>query len=91
MTDQIFNVTQNFPNVTSLIAFSLAYDRAKLGGLSLSDLNRLELEFLFKMDFELSVKPDEYSRLVSRLRSLAESRSMFCCMGAMSAFKIFGN
>jgi hypothetical protein len=82
---------KTFQTLAHSIAFSRAYDRAKLGGLSLTDLNRLELEFLFRMDFQLSVKPDEYSQLVSRLRSLAESRSMFCCTSAMSAFKIFGD
>ncbi|KAF9935246.1 hypothetical protein BGZ67_003464 [Mortierella alpina] len=39
---------------------------AKVGGLSLLELNQLELEFLFTTRFELNVKVEEIQRKVSR-------------------------
>ena len=43
-------------------------DRAILGGITLKELNNLELEFLFGIEFDLMVKPDEYEIMVARLR-----------------------
>jgi hypothetical protein len=43
-------------------------DRAILGGITLKELNNLELEFLFGIEFDLTVKPDEYEIMVARLR-----------------------
>ena len=42
---------------------------AKIGGLSLRELNILELEFLAAMDFNLSVQREDYDRCAASLRS----------------------
>ena len=45
---------------------------AEIGGLSLKELNALELEFLFGMDFDLAVWPSDYARCVADLLCFAD-------------------
>ncbi|KAG0207259.1 hypothetical protein BGX28_001478 [Mortierella sp. GBA30] len=45
---------------------------AKVGGLSLPELNQLELEFLFTTKFELNVKVDELQRVGNALLSFRD-------------------
>eukprot|EP00898_Chlorokybus_atmophyticus_P000698 jgi/Chlat1/1629/Chrsp127S01888 len=40
---------------------------AKVGGVTTAEMNRLELEFLFRMDFRLTVDPEEYERYAVHL------------------------
>jgi hypothetical protein len=47
---------------------------AATGELSLQEINMLELEFLFGIEFELSVYPEEYARCIATLRSFAASQ-----------------
>ena len=42
---------------------------AKIGGLTLRELNALEAEFLAVVSFDLSVHPDDYARCVAELRA----------------------
>jgi hypothetical protein len=41
---------------------------AQLGGIPLEELNRLEVEFLFSLNFSLHVSPSEYDRYYAGLR-----------------------
>ena len=57
---------------------------AKIGGLTLKELNDLELEFLFAVEFNLSVTPDDYSTCVEALREFRQrnielASSPLCC------------
>lgn len=47
---------------------------ARIGGMSLQELNRLELEFLFALDFDLGVRPEDYWRIVKDLNSYDNQR-----------------
>jgi hypothetical protein len=51
---------------------------AEIGGLTVQELNSLELEFLFRMTFNLNVKRDQYEAFVNQIRDgakqLAEAR-----------------
>jgi hypothetical protein len=51
---------------------------AEIGGLTVQELNSLELEFLFRMAFNLNVKRDQYEAFVNQIRDgaqqLAEAR-----------------
>jgi hypothetical protein len=51
---------------------------AEIGGLSLSELNDLELEFLFRIAFNLNVKREQYDAFVKQMREgamqLAQAR-----------------
>ncbi len=57
--------------------FSMSYTvdsaacRAEIGGLPLRELNQLELEFLFALDFDLSVHPQDYALCVAHLPAAA--------------------
>jgi hypothetical protein len=45
--------------------------RAEIGGLPLRELNHLELEFLFALDFDLALPSSEYSRCAAALLAAA--------------------
>ena len=47
---------------------------ASIGGLSLKELNALELLFLDAVSFNLSVRPEEYSRWAATVRAYHDSR-----------------
>jgi len=44
-----------------------ASPRAEIGGLPLRELNQLELEFLFALDFDLAVHPQHYALCAAQL------------------------
>ena len=48
--------------------------RAQIGGLSLSELNALELEFLFAVDFDLGLHPSDYAACTADLAAFAARR-----------------
>lgn len=43
--------------------------RAEIGGVELDEINAGELEFLFGLEFDLLVSPEEYFRVVQQLSS----------------------
>lgn len=49
---------------------------ARIGGLSLEELNTLELDFLFGIDFDLTIQPREYKCIVDNLLSFHAQRSV---------------
>ena len=55
---------------------------AEIGGLSLREVNALELEFLTAIDFDLAVHPDDYAGCVSKLRAFQGARQAAeaCCV-----------
>ena len=55
---------------------------AEIGGLSLREVNALELEFLTAIDFDLAVHPDDYAGCVSKLRAFRGARQAAeaCCV-----------
>ena len=50
---------------------------AELGGLTIQELNTLELEFLFAIDFDLAVHPHDYVRCVESLHAFRRERPEF--------------
>ncbi len=59
---------------------------AEIGGLPLRELNQLELEFLFALDFDLSVHPQQYALCAAQLPAAAATPSPSescagCCGG----------
>ena len=68
------NTIQRLLLVAIMIAAKYLDDRvcsntcwAQIGGLRLAELNALELEFLFAIDFDLSVHPEDYTRCIAAL------------------------
>lgn len=55
---------------------------ARIGGISLRELNRLELEFLFGLDFDLQVQPEAYWRVVN---DLTVYQNQGCCRNLNSS------
>ncbi len=53
---------------------------AQIGGLSLSELNSLELQFLFALDFNLALSPDHYARRVRLLLLRSPSAAADYCL-----------
>ena len=45
--------------------------RARIGGLPLAELNALELDFLFAVDFDLGVRPADYAACTADLAAFA--------------------
>uniref|UniRef100_A0A7S0M7S4 Cyclin n=1 Tax=Cryptomonas curvata TaxID=233186 RepID=A0A7S0M7S4_9CRYP len=58
---------------------------AATGELTLHEINALELEFLFVIEFELSVQPEEYARCVATLRAFAASQRIASAAGGGAA------
>ncbi|XP_030545487.1 cyclin-P3-1-like [Rhodamnia argentea] len=57
---------------------------AKVGGISNAEMNRMEVNFLFKLDFRLYVSPEEFKMCCSQLQTEGNSkyqidRSIKCC------------
>mmetsp|Transcript_18170 Transcript_18170/g.29853 ORF Transcript_18170/g.29853 Transcript_18170/m.29853 type:complete len:213 (-) Transcript_18170:264-902(-) len=55
---------------------------AKIGGVTNAEINALELDMLFLLDFDLSVSPalfDEYVRRLFSTDSLVAGKAEFCC------------
>ena len=70
-----FECIEGKPSENIMVLF-----RAKIGGICVKELNNLEIEFLFGMDFNLSVKADDYDRVLSELSTLTVLRTnMFEC------------
>ena len=67
---------QNFFSLArTVILFS---HRAQIGGIHVRELNALELDFLFMMDFNLSLHPDLYNRCAAALLSFAAAPVHMC-------------
>jgi hypothetical protein len=47
---------------------SVFHHRAQIGGITLEELNALELDFLFAIDFDLFVRPADYAACTADLR-----------------------
>lgn len=78
--------------ITSVVVASKFIDNAgannsyfaKVGGISNAEMNRMEVNFLFKLDFRLCVSPEELEIYRSRLQTEGSSkyqidRSIKCC------------
>ncbi len=48
---------------------SVYHYRAQIGGIALEELNALELDFLFAIDFDLGVHPADYAACTADLRA----------------------
>jgi hypothetical protein len=54
-------------------ALLCSHRRAQIGGIPLAELNALELDFLFAIDFDLGVHPADYAACTADLRAFAAS------------------
>ncbi len=53
---------------------SISHRRAEIGGTPLAELNALELDFLFAIDFDLGVHPADFAACTADLRVFAAAR-----------------
>ena len=51
---------------------------ARVGGISKGEMNAMELDFLFLINFSLFVSPSVYNKYFTELSNHATMRSMFC-------------
>jgi len=59
---------------------------AKVGGVPCKEINTLEVEFLFLINFSLHVTEDQYYRYYTELANHAMSSACPCCAGAYIDF-----
>ena len=57
-------------------ALLCSHRRAQIGGIPLAELNALELDFLFAIDFDLGVHPADYAACTADLRAFAAAKSV---------------
>jgi hypothetical protein len=61
------------PHPSLLQSFNF-HNRAQIGGVQLSHLNQLEVEFLFDLKFDFAVHPDDYATFTADLLAFAADR-----------------
>jgi hypothetical protein len=54
----------------------LSHRRSQIGDIPLQEINALELDFLFAIDFDLGVHPADYAACTADLRAFAAAKSV---------------
>ena len=77
----------NYPLHTSVVLAAKTYDDhfytnshyARVGGVPVEELNSLEIEFLFNIDFSLYVSVEDYQGYFQEIYKHAMSNTCSCC------------